>query len=83
MQPPNRHFLLSTKMDRTQRKTLDSPWRMHCIYCSIPKGTSRVEVTSNSKKIKLVVLAVIELYLSVGISQAVRQSVENSVKQFF
>ena len=51
---------------------------MHYTYCrgSTSKGTSRVEATSNSEKIKPVALAVIELRLSEGISQ----SVENSVK---
>ena len=55
----------------------------------MPKGTSQAEVTSNSAKIKLVALAVIELRLSEGtVSQSVSQSVtylltqsvENSVK---
>ena len=44
--------LLSAKMSGTQNRTLVSPWRMHCTYCSMPKGTSRAEVTSNSEKIK-------------------------------
>ena len=42
-------LLQSAKMNRTQRRTLVSPWRMHCTYCDMPKGTSRSEVTSNSK----------------------------------
>ena len=50
----------------------------------MPKGTTQAETTSNSEKIKLVALAVIELCLSEGISQLVSQSVsqslENSVK---
>jgi len=29
--------------------------------CGVPKGTSRAEVMSNSEKIKLIALAVIEL----------------------
>jgi len=45
------------------------------------KHTSQAEVTSNSEKIKLVVLAVIESYLTEGISQAVSQSVRQSVNQ--
>jgi len=36
------------------------------------KGTSLAEATSSSEKIKLMVLAVIELCLSEGISQAVK-----------
>ena len=53
---------------------------MHCTYCSMPKGTSRAEATSNSEKIKPVALAIIEFHLSEGIRQSVSQSVENSVK---
>ena len=37
----------------------------------MPKGTSRAEATSNSEKIKPVALAIIELCLTEGISQAV------------
>ena len=39
MQPPNRHFLLSAKMNRTEKRILVSPRRMHCTYCGIPQGT--------------------------------------------
>ena len=46
----------------------------------MPKDTCQAEETSNSYKIKPIVLAVIELRLSEGISQSVRQSLENSVK---
>ena len=35
---PNQHFS-STKMNGTQRRALVSPWRIHCLYCSMPKGT--------------------------------------------
>jgi len=38
------------------------------------------EVTLNSGEIKLVVIAIIDLRLSEGISKLVSQSVENSVK---
>ena len=55
----------------TQRRTLVSPRRMHCMYCGMPKGTCRAEATSNSEKIKPIALAVIELRLSEGISQSV------------
>jgi len=48
---------------------------MHWTYCGIPKGTSWAEATSNSEKIiKPVALAIIELRLTEGISQAVSQS---------
>ena len=30
IQPPNRHLLLSAKMNGTQRRTMVSPWRMYC-----------------------------------------------------
>ena len=74
---PNQHFLLSAKMNGTQRRTLVNPWRMHCTYCGMPKGTCQAKTTSNSENIKLVALAVIELRLSEGISQLVSQSLEN------
>ena len=41
----------------------------------MPKGTSRAGATSNSEKIKPVALAVIELCLTEGVSQAVSQAV--------
>ena len=57
---------------------------MHCMYCGMPKGTSRAEAKSNSEKIKPVALVIIELRLFEGISQLLTQSVNrNSVKQFF
>jgi len=34
---------------------------MHWAYCGMPKGTSQAEETSNSEKIKLAALAIIEL----------------------
>jgi len=34
------------------------------------KGTSRAEATSNSEKIKLVAIAIVELRLTEGISQS-------------
>ena len=41
VQPPNQRFSLSAKMNGTQRRTLVSPWRVHCTYNGMPKGTSR------------------------------------------
>jgi len=41
---------------------------MHLTHCGMPKGTSWAEVMSNSEKIKLVALAIIELRWSEGIS---------------
>jgi len=38
--PQNRHFSWWTKMNGTQRRTLVSPWRMHCMYSSMEKDTS-------------------------------------------
>jgi len=72
MQPPNRHILMSTKTNGTQRRTVVSPWRMHCAYCGMPKSTSRAEVMPNSEKTMLVVCAVIKLCLS-ECSQSVRR----------
>ena len=59
--PPNRHFSLSAKMNEAQRRTLVSPWRMHCSCCGMPKGTSRTEATSNREIIEAVLLAIVEL----------------------
>jgi len=53
---------------------------MDCMYGGMPKGTSWVEATLISEKIKLVALAVIELCLS-EVSQSVGQSVGRSVGQ--
>ena len=46
---------------------------MHCMYCGMPVGTCWAEVMS--KKFKPIALAVIEIHLSEGISQAGSQSV--------
>jgi len=43
---------------------------MHSIYSGMANGTSQAEATSNSKKIKLVPLAIVELHESEGIRQA-------------
>jgi len=56
---------------------------MHCMYSGMEKGTSRAEVMSNSKKIKPVVLAIVELRESEGIKQLVSQSVEILSNNFF
>ena len=37
----------------TPRRTLVSPWRMYCMYCSMPKGTFQDKATSNSEKSSL------------------------------
>jgi len=61
-----------TKMNGTQRRALVSPWRMHCMYSGVAKGTSRAELaTLNSEKIKPVALAIVELREFEGIRQAV------------
>jgi len=56
---------------------------MHCMYSGMAKGTSQAEATSNSKKIKPIALAIVDLRESEGIRQEgrqlVSQSVENSV----
>jgi len=45
--------------------------RMHCKYNSIAKGTSQAEATLKSEKIKPIALAIVKLYESEGISQAI------------
>jgi len=44
------------------------------MYSGMAKGTSRAEVTLNSKKIKPIALAIVELRESEGIRQAGRQA---------
>jgi len=46
---------------------------MYFIHCGMPKSTSRDKATLNSKKIKSIALAIIELHLSEGIRQLVSQ----------
>jgi len=69
-------------MNGTQRRAVVSPWRLHCMYIGMAKGTSRAEAMLNSEKIKPVALAIVELIKPValaivelreseGISQAV------------
>jgi len=86
----NRHFSWWTKMNGTQRKAMLSPWRTHCMYSGMAKGTSQAEATSKNQACS------IELCKSEGIRQAgragqgragwlagrqaVSQSVENSIK---
>ena len=53
---------------------------MHCMYCSMPKGTYRSEATSNIENIKPVALAVVYLYFSENIRQTISRSVENSIE---
>jgi len=50
VQPLKLMLSLSAKMNETQGRTLVSPWKMHCTYCGVPKGTSRADATSNSEK---------------------------------
>jgi len=58
-------------MNGTQGRALASPRRVQFMNSGASKGTSRDKATSNSKKIKPIVLAVIELRLSEGIRQLV------------
>jgi len=51
-------------MNEAQRRTLVSPFRMYCMHSGMEKGTSWAEATSNSKKIKSVALAIVELHES-------------------
>jgi len=54
-------------------RALVSPQRMHCMYSSMTKGTSRAETTLNSEKIKPIALAIVGVCESEGIRQAGRQ----------
>jgi len=59
---------LAVSMNGTQRKTLISLLRMHCVRCSMPKGALWAEATLNSElKINPVALAIVELRCSEGI----------------
>jgi len=69
-----------SKDEYDKKRALVSTQRMHCMYNGMAKGTSRAEVMSNSKNIKPVALAIVNLRKSEGIGQAVSKSVENSVK---
>ena len=86
MQPPNQHFLLSAKMNGMQRRTLVhvNPWKMHCMYCGMPKGTSQAKTTLNWEKIKLVALEVILVWRHQSVSQSVgkRNFCSNFLKEF-
>jgi len=43
---PNWHLSLSAKINW---RALVSPWRTHCMYCTMSKSISQAEGTSNSK----------------------------------
>jgi len=47
--PLNRHFLWWKKMNGSQRRAMVSPWRMHCMYSGMAKGTSWAEATWTAK----------------------------------
>jgi len=64
------YFLLSAKISGTQRRMPVSPWRKHCMYSSMPKGTSQAEVMLNSKKTKPIPLHIVELRLKALGSQS-------------
>ena len=53
-------FAVSKDEWDTNEENGKSMKRMHCTYCGMPKGTSRVEVTLNSEKIKPIALVVME-----------------------
>jgi len=66
---PNLSLLLSAKTNRTLRRTLVSPLRIHSKYCGMPKGASWVEAMSKYEKFQ-------------PITQSVENSVKNSLKPF-
>ena len=71
---------LQTSGSRASCYCKSTPWavskskggqKMHALYCSMPKGTSPDEATSNSEKLKSVAFSVIVLHLPDG-RQALR-----------
>ena len=68
-------FTVSKDEWNTKEDTGKSLKTLHILQYA--KGTSRAEVTLNSEKIKPVAIAVIELRLTEGISQAVSQAVSH------
>jgi len=74
--------LCTPKMDGTQRRLLGtvSQWRMHCIYCSMPKDTALAEQTVKKKKIKPIASSYASLKASVRQAvKLVHQSVKNTI----
>ena len=55
-------------VSKDERDTKEDTGRMHCMYCSVPKGTCPANTTPNSEKIRPVALAIIKLHLSESIS---------------
>jgi len=64
------HKIDAIVMSQDEWDTKKGPWRMHCMYSGMAKGTSRTEAMLSSKKIKPVALAIVELCKSEGISQS-------------
>ena len=56
---------------------------MHCTYYGISEGTSQAKMMTNSKKIKPLVSAIIELRLSKGINYSVSQYKIPSINKFY
>jgi len=80
------HHVQSTVVNKDKWDTKEGRSKSACMYNRMVKGASRAEVALNSKKIKPIALATVELWLlreSEGIRQAgrqlVSQLVENSV----
>ena len=72
---PNQHFLPSTKMNGTQRRTVVSPWRIHCTTLVCQKAPLELKRhRTYNKRFKHIALVIIALHLSEGISQLVTQS---------
>jgi len=55
------------------KEGIDKSMKMHCMHSIMAKCTSWAEMTSKSEKVKPIALAIVELRLSEGISQAVDQ----------
>jgi len=80
----NRHLHPKGERNGVQRRTkviFGKPRCEHWSYCGWRKATSRDEATLNSKEIKPIAIAIIELRLPEGISQSVGRSVSQLVSQ--
>ena len=80
-------LLFPIHMNRKQRKTLASPWKMHCMYCTVSKVTSWAGVMSNSEKKTAHSISCYWVMLVLGISQWsvsgwISGSVSQSVRKF-
>jgi len=74
--PQSRHFLWWAKMNGIQRRALVNPWRIHCMYSDMTKGTSQAEVVKSQAR-SLSHCWVMQFWRH----QAGRQTVSNLISQ--